>query len=78
MPSDTRALRWSQLRKSGKDIVVDAASTDGNQEFVEGHEPRIVFWSRNTTVGFTAIMRKLILLANALIKQDRMWTKIKV
>jgi len=28
-------------------------------------------------VAFMAIMRKLILLANVLIKQDRMWTQIK-
>ncbi len=38
---------------------------------------RLIGVGKSAIVAFTAIMRKLILLANALIKQDRMWTQIK-
>jgi len=38
---------------------------------------RLINAGKPAKVAFTAIMRKLILLANALIKQDRMWTQIK-
>ena len=38
---------------------------------------RLIDAGKPAKVAFTAIMRKLILLANALIKQDRMWTQIK-
>ena len=38
---------------------------------------RLIDAGKPAKVAFTAIVRKLILLANALIKHDRMWTKIR-
>ena len=53
--------------------VVAARHNSDMRRFYE----RLIDAGKPAKVAFTAIMRKLILLANALIKQDRMWTQIK-
>jgi transposase len=53
--------------------VVAARHNPDMKRFYE----RLIDAGKPAKVAFTAIMRKLILLANALIKQDRMWTQIK-
>ena len=49
----------------------------GNSQMGQLVYERLIDAGKPAKVAFTAIMRKLILLANALIKQDRMWTQIK-
>ncbi len=53
--------------------VVAARHNPDMKRFYE----RLIDAGKPAKVAFTAIMRKLILLANALIKQDRMWAQIK-
>ncbi len=53
--------------------VVAARHNPDMKRFYE----RLIDAGKPAKVVFTAIMRKLILLANVLIKQDRMWTQIK-
>jgi len=54
--------------------VVAARHNPDMKRFYE----RLIDAGKPAKVAFTAIMRKLILLANALIKQDRMWTQLKL
>lgn len=53
--------------------VVAARHNPDMKRFYE----RLIDAGKPAKLAFTAIMRKLILLANVLIKQDRMWTQIK-
>jgi len=53
--------------------VVAARHNPDMKRFYE----RLIDAGKPAKVAFTAIMRKLILLVNVLIKQDRMWTQIK-
>ena len=53
--------------------VVAARHNPDMKRFYE----RLIDAGKPAKVACTAIMRKLILLANVLIKQDRMWTQIK-
>ena len=53
--------------------VVAARHNPDKKRFYE----RLIKARKPAKVAFTAIMRKLILLANTLIKQDRMWAQIK-
>ncbi|MFK5998168.1 MAG: transposase [Rhodobacterales bacterium] len=53
--------------------VVAARHNPDMKQFYE----RLIDAGKPAKVAFTAIMRKLILLANLLIKQNRMWSQIK-
>lgn len=53
--------------------VVAARHNPDMKRFYE----RLIKAGKPAKVAFTAIMRKLIMLANTLIQQNRMWTQIK-
>jgi transposase len=53
--------------------VVAARHNPDMKRFYE----RLIDAGKPAKVAFTAIMRKLILLANLLIKQNRKWVQIK-